>query len=71
MIRGGASTVVGAATVRLTDVSRRWGGVTALDAVSIDVAAGSFTVLLGPSGCGKTTCLRIVAGLETASAGTR
>ncbi len=69
MIRGGASTVVGAATVRLTDVSRRWGGVTALDAVSIDVAAGSFTVLLGPSGCGKTTCLRIIAGLETATAG--
>ena len=32
---------------------------------------GSFTVLLGPSGCGKTTCLRIIAGLETASGGTR
>jgi sn-glycerol 3-phosphate transport system ATP-binding protein len=42
---------------------------TALDRVSIDVAPGSFTVLLGPSGCGKTTCLRIVAGLETASEG--
>jgi sn-glycerol 3-phosphate transport system ATP-binding protein len=44
--------------------------VTALDAVSIDVRPGSFTVLLGPSGCGKTTCLRIIAGLETASSGT-
>jgi sn-glycerol 3-phosphate transport system ATP-binding protein len=33
------------------------------------VAAGSFCVLLGPSGCGKTTCLRIVAGLESATAG--
>jgi sn-glycerol 3-phosphate transport system ATP-binding protein len=41
----------------------------ALDRVSIDVPSGSFTVLLGPSGCGKTTCLRIVAGLETASGG--
>ena len=41
----------------------------ALDGVSIDVAPGSFTVLLGPSGCGKTTCLRIVAGLETATEG--
>ena len=37
--------------------------------VSIDIAPGSFTVLLGPSGCGKTTCLRIVAGLETATDG--
>jgi sn-glycerol 3-phosphate transport system ATP-binding protein len=57
------------AEVRLTAVSRRWGGTTALDGVSLHVHAGSFTVLLGPSGCGKTTCLRIVAGLETASEG--
>lgn len=57
------------ASVRLIGVSRRWGVATALDNVSIDVAPGSFTVLLGPSGCGKTTCLRIVAGLETASDG--
>lgn len=55
--------------MRLTRVSRRWGGVTALDAVSLSVRAGSFTVLLGPSGCGKTTCLRIIAGLETATDG--
>jgi sn-glycerol 3-phosphate transport system ATP-binding protein len=55
--------------VRLTRISRRWGGVTALDTVSLDVRAGSFTVLLGPSGCGKTTCLRIIAGLEAASEG--
>jgi sn-glycerol 3-phosphate transport system ATP-binding protein len=58
-----------AAAVRLTEVSRRWGPTTALDGVSLDIAAGSFTVLLGPSGCGKTTCLRLVAGLETASGG--
>jgi sn-glycerol 3-phosphate transport system ATP-binding protein len=57
-------------SVRLSNISRRWGGVTALDRVSIDIQPGSFTVLLGPSGCGKTTCLRIVAGLETASDGT-
>lgn len=53
------------ADIRLSGVSRHWGSVLALD----DVPAGSFTVLLGPPGCGKTTCLRIVAGLETASAG--
>jgi sn-glycerol 3-phosphate transport system ATP-binding protein len=57
-------------SVRLIDISRRWGGATALNRVSIDIRPGSFTVLLGPSGCGKTTCLRIVAGLETASDGT-
>jgi sn-glycerol 3-phosphate transport system ATP-binding protein len=55
--------------VRLTAVSRRWGNTTALDSVSLHVRPGSFAVLLGPSGCGKTTCLRIVAGLETATAG--
>src|SRR4029077_21066108 len=47
----------------------RWGSTRALAGISIDIAPSSFTVLLGPSGCGKTTCLRIVAGLETASAG--
>ena len=57
------------ASVRLIDVSRRWGAMAALDRISIDIAPGRFTVLLGPSGCGKTTCLRIVAGLETATAG--
>ncbi len=57
------------ASVRLTAVSRRWGATAALDRISLSVAPGSFTVLLGPSGCGKTTCLRIVAGLETASEG--
>jgi sn-glycerol 3-phosphate transport system ATP-binding protein len=57
------------ASIRLTDVSRRWGETVALDGIALDVAPGSFTVLLGPSGCGKSTCLRIVAGLETASDG--
>ena len=57
------------ASVRLTDVSRSWGGTAALDKVSFEVKAGSFCVLLGPSGCGKTTCLRIVAGLDQATGG--
>jgi sn-glycerol 3-phosphate transport system ATP-binding protein len=57
------------ASIRLLKVSRHWGATIALDGISIDIAPGSFTVLLGPSGCGKTTCLRIVAGLETASDG--
>jgi sn-glycerol 3-phosphate transport system ATP-binding protein len=64
-----APTTVPGATVRLVGVTRRWGATIALNSVSLDIAAGSFTVLLGPSGCGKSTCLRIIAGLETASSG--
>ena len=45
------------------------GEVRALDDVSLEVADGSFIVLLGPSGCGKTTLLRCIAGLETPDAG--
>ncbi|WJY26670.1 MULTISPECIES: ABC transporter ATP-binding protein [Sporosarcina] len=45
------------------------GSVTALQDISLDVADGEFVCLVGPSGCGKTTLLRILAGLETHSAG--
>jgi ABC-type sugar transport system ATPase subunit len=41
----------------------------AVDAVSLEIADGEFAVLVGPSGCGKTTLLRMVAGLETPTAG--
>jgi putrescine transport system ATP-binding protein len=50
-------------------VSKRFGAVTALDDVSLEVAKGEFFALLGPSGCGKTTLMRLVAGLETPDAG--
>ena len=46
------------------------GGVEAVKGVSLDIPDGSFTVLLGPSGCGKSTLLRMIAGLETITAGT-
>jgi sn-glycerol 3-phosphate transport system ATP-binding protein len=46
------------------------GGVEAVRGVSLAVPDGSFTVLVGPSGCGKSTLLRMIAGLETISAGT-
>ncbi|MBN8873591.1 MAG: ABC transporter ATP-binding protein [Rhodospirillales bacterium] len=57
------------AEIRLHGVSRAWGTTHAVQEISLTVPAGSFTVLLGPSGCGKTTCLRLVAGLETVTAG--
>ena len=58
-----------AAQIQLQGVSKRYGTVTAVDDVSLTIEAGSLTTLLGPSGCGKTTMLRMLAGLELASAG--
>ncbi|MGH7315148.1 MAG: ABC transporter ATP-binding protein [Candidatus Rokuibacteriota bacterium] len=54
----------------LTDVSRRFGPVTAVDRFSLSLAQGEFVSLLGPSGCGKTTTLRMIAGFLEPSAGT-
>jgi putative spermidine/putrescine transport system ATP-binding protein len=55
--------------VRLVDLHRSYGGVPALDGLTLEVEPGEFVSLLGPSGCGKTTALRILAGLETADCG--
>ncbi len=51
-------------------VSKRFGEVTAVDSLTLDIADQEFMVLLGPSGCGKTTALRMIAGLETVTDGT-
>src|SRR5215510_2286403 len=55
--------------VRFEAVSKRFGGVEALDAVSLDIFEREFFALLGPSGCGKTTLLRLLAGFETPDGG--
>jgi iron(III) transport system ATP-binding protein len=55
--------------VVLQSVSKRYGGVVAVDAVSFTIDAGTLVTLLGPSGCGKTTTLRTIAGLETPTSG--
>ncbi|HEY7433542.1 MAG TPA: ABC transporter ATP-binding protein, partial [Methylomirabilota bacterium] len=54
----------------LTEVSRRFGSVTAVDRFSLSLVQGEFVSLLGPSGCGKTTTLRMIAGFLEPSAGT-
>ncbi|SOC51569.1 sn-glycerol 3-phosphate transport system ATP-binding protein [Chromohalobacter canadensis] len=55
--------------IRLERVTKRWDATTAVDDISFDVTPGQFVILLGPSGCGKSTTLRMIAGLEEASAG--
>ncbi|AOO80717.1 ABC transporter ATP-binding protein [Bosea vaviloviae] len=62
-------TKAGPASVEFRNVSMRYGAVTAVDDVSFAIEAGKLVTLLGPSGCGKTTTLRMIAGLEIASAG--
>jgi len=64
---------VSAPAARAEDLVKRYGvgqaTVTALDGVSIDIPAGSFTAVMGPSGSGKSTLLHCLAGLDTADSG--
>jgi sn-glycerol 3-phosphate transport system ATP-binding protein len=55
--------------ITVTGLEKRWGSVVALAGVDFEARAGELLVLLGPSGCGKSTTLRIIAGLDSASAG--
>jgi ABC-type sugar transport system ATPase subunit len=56
-------------SVRIEGVVKKHGSFTALHGLDLDIRPGEFFALLGPSGSGKTTTLRILAGLETVSAG--
>jgi NitT/TauT family transport system ATP-binding protein len=55
--------------IRIRDLHKRFGPLTAIDGVSVDIAHGEFFMIVGPSGCGKTTLLRILAGLDSVSSG--
>jgi sn-glycerol 3-phosphate transport system ATP-binding protein len=58
------------ADVRLEGITKTWGAVAAVENITFSAPAGHLVALLGPSGCGKSTTLRMIAGLETADAGT-
>jgi multiple sugar transport system ATP-binding protein len=57
------------ATVTFDHVTKKYGEVTAVDDLDLEIMDGEFMVLVGPSGCGKTTSLRMIAGLEEITAG--
>jgi len=59
-----------ASLLSVRSVSKRFGGLLAVDDASLDVAPGSITGLIGPNGAGKTTLFTVIAGFEPATSGT-
>ncbi|WP_237154758.1 ABC transporter ATP-binding protein [Oryzibacter oryziterrae] len=57
------------AALELAALTKRYGSTTAVDAIDLKIAAGTYCCLLGPSGCGKSSTLRMIAGHEAASEG--
>ncbi len=55
--------------ISLRGITKKYGKVTAVDNIDLEVIQGEFLTLLGPSGCGKTTTLRMIAGLEEPTSG--
>ncbi len=64
-----AADAGGTADVHIVAVTKRFGPVTAVDRMTLEIASGEFYSLLGPSGCGKTTTLRMIAGFEQPTEG--
>ncbi len=57
------------ASISLKNIDKRWGDITVIKDLNLEIYDGEFMVLLGPSGCGKTTTMRMIAGLETPTTG--
>jgi spermidine/putrescine transport system ATP-binding protein len=55
--------------VRLEELTKRFGDVTAVDGIELHMPPGEFFTMVGPSGCGKTTTLRMIAGFERPTTG--
>jgi spermidine/putrescine ABC transporter ATP-binding subunit len=64
-----ATRKITGATVRLENLTKRFGDVVAVDAINLEIRAGEFLTLLGPSGSGKTTTLLMVAGFQLPTQG--
>jgi ABC-type Fe3+/spermidine/putrescine transport system ATPase subunit len=64
------TTPIAETFIEIRNLHHQYGGVTALDSVSLDVRAGEFVTLLGPSGSGKSSLLHILAGLVEPTSGT-
>lgn len=65
----GTDRAGGDPALRLEEVTKRFGATVAVNAVSVDVAAGELLAVVGPSGCGKSTLLRLIAGLTGPDSG--
>ena len=59
----------GAADIALHGVTKRFGAMTAVDSLDLEIPQGNFFAMLGPSGCGKTTTLRMIGGFEEPTEG--
>src|ERR1700730_8585788 len=57
------------ASVAISDVRKAFGAMEVIHGVSVGIADGEFVILVWPSGCGKSTLLRMIAGLESITAG--
>jgi spermidine/putrescine transport system ATP-binding protein len=65
----GTAATAGTIDVRLTNLTKRFDDVVAVDDISLEIERGRFFALLGPSGCGKTTTLRMIGGFEEPTSG--
>jgi len=70
LTQAGARVAAAPAKIRIRNLHKYFGGLKAIEDVSIEIAEGTFFTIVGPSGCGKTTLLRILGGLEQVTSGT-